>query len=43
LTEKTDVEQIVGSMREKNPDPALRKKLDQAWKRFEKEAKRRNL
>jgi hypothetical protein len=43
LTEKTDVEQVVGSMREKNPDPALRKKLDQAWKRFEKEAKRRNL
>jgi len=43
LTKKTDVEQVVGSMREKNPDPALRKKLDQAWKRFEKEAKRRNL
>ncbi len=42
-TKEANVEQVVGSMRERSADPALRKKLEQAWKRFGKETKRRNL
>lgn len=43
LIKGTDVEKVVGAMSEKSADPSLRKKLGQAWKRFDKETKRRNL
>jgi hypothetical protein len=41
LTKETNVEQEVDSMKDRSADPALRKKLAQAWKRFGKETRRR--
>jgi hypothetical protein len=43
LTKETRVEQVVDSMKERSADPVLRKKLEQAWKRFGRETRRRNL
>jgi HNH endonuclease len=43
LTKETRVGQVVDSMKERSADPVLRKKLEQAWKRFGRETRRRNL
>lgn len=43
LTEETNVEQVVGSMKVRSGDAMLRKKLEQAWTRFGKEARRRDV
>lgn len=43
LTEESNAEQVVDSMKARSGDPVLRKKLEQAWARFGKEVRRRNL
>lgn len=42
LTKGTNVEQVADSMKERSADPALRKKLEQAWKRLGKATRRKN-
>ncbi len=43
LTRETDVEKVVCSMKEGSANPALQKRLKQAWMRADKEIRRRKL
>lgn len=43
LTKGLDIETVIGSMKERSADPALRKRLGHAWKRFGAEIRRRNV